>query len=107
MESVFSAIDDVINCITSSKEYKNCIFLQNKMKNNQEIMDLILQVKKLQKKYIRSEYDSKIKKELDECTKSLMNIPLYYEYQLSLERVNEMIGYVKESLNDYFYNILN
>ncbi|MBR3211413.1 MAG: YlbF family regulator [Bacilli bacterium] len=107
MENVYKAIDAVIDCIISSKDYQMCISLQEQMKDNQEIMEAIQQVKKLQKKYIRSGYDTSIKQELDQCTQSLMEIPIYHLYQDSLEKVNEMICFVKESLNDYFSDKLN
>ena len=79
----------------------------NQMKEDQEIMNLIALVKKTQKKYIRSGYDPSIQKELDTYRNQLMEIPIYHNYQESLEKVNEMIGYVKESLNDYFIDLLN
>lgn len=107
MENVYSALDAVIQCIISSKEYQMCISLKSQMKDNDEVMHLIEQVKKIQKKYIRSGYDSSIKQELDSYTERLMNIPIYHSYHESLESVNEMIFYVKDSLNDYFNQLLN
>ena len=107
MERVNKALDEVINCITNSNEYKECISLKNKMNDNEEVMSLIKKIKELQKKYIRSEYDSNIKKELDDCNDKLLNIPIYHMYNDSLEEVNEMISYVKDELNDYFNNLLN
>ena len=107
MENVYKALDEVICSIVSSKEYKECISLKEKMKENQEIMTLIEDVKKLQKKYIRSQYDSSVKEELDSCIKRLSEIPIYHAYQESLEKVNDKICYVKESMNDYFFHLLN
>lgn len=107
MENVNSALDAVIQCIITSKDYQKCISLQKQMRDDQEVMNLIEEVKKSQKKYIRSGYDSSIKQELDRVTTKLMEIPIYHTYQESLERVNEMISYVRESLNDYFTQILN
>ena len=107
MEDVYKALDDVVSVITSSKEYKDCITYKEQMSNNSEVVELINKVKELQKKYIRSGYDKDIKKELD-CTEEKLNcIPIYSEYNKSLEKVNEMINYVKESFNDYFNGLLN
>lgn len=106
MENILKAIDEVIISIQSSKEYKSCISLKEKMSHNKEIMDMIQNIKTLQKKYIRTS-DEEIKKELDVCIEELNKIPIYYEYQNSLKLVNEMIDYVKSSLNEYFYSILN
>lgn len=100
-------LDEVVNIIKESKEYKNCIDLKNKMDSNEEIKLLVNKIKRLQKKYIRSSYDTSIKKELEEVEKELKEIPIYNIYLENLEKVNEMIDYVKDSLNDYFYELLN
>ena len=102
-----SKLDEVVNIIKESKEYKNCIDLKNKMDSNEEIKLLVNKIKRLQKKYIRSSYDTSIKKELEEVEKELKEIPIYNIYLENLEKVNEMIDYVKDSLNDYFYELLN
>lgn len=100
-------LDEVVNIIKESKEYKNCIDLKNKMDSNEEIKLLVNKIKRLQKKYIRNSYDTSIKKELEEVEKELKEIPIYNIYLENLEKVNEMIDYVKDSLNDYFYELLN
>ena len=49
----------------------------------------------------------KIKKELDECEAKLNEIPIYNIYLEKLNQVNDMIDYVKDSLNNYFDQLLN
>ena len=107
MESVYKALDQVIECITRSSEYQTCLSIKEKMIHNDEVMNLIETVKKTQKKYIRSNYSEKVKEELDSYQKQLMNIPIYHMYNDSLEKVNEMISYVKDTFNDYFNQVLN
>lgn len=107
MENVNSALLDIINYIKMSDDYLMCMSIKRQMEDNKELINLINEVKKLQKKYVRSEFDSKIKEELDELEKKLNNIPIYNVYLSHLEKVNEMISYVKDSLNDYFYQLLN
>ena len=107
MEKLFNKLDEVIECITDSLEYKNCISYKEQMTNNEEITELVKKLKILQKKYVKSNYDSKIKEELDEVTTRLNSIPIYNMYLSNLEKVNYKIEYVKDSLNDYFYNLLN
>ncbi len=107
MENVYKAIDEVIDTIINSNEYKTCISLKEKMSTNTEVMNLIENIKKMQKKYIRSEYDKEIKETLDSLEKQLNDIPIYAIYLENLSKVNEMIEYVKESLNEYFYQLLN
>lgn len=102
MEELNKVIDYIIN----SNSYKKCMELREKMSKNSEIMNLIDDIKSLQKKYIRNKSDN-IKKELDEKTDKLFNIPIYYKYNKYLEEVNNMISYVEDELNDYFERVIN
>lgn len=106
MEKLYKAMDEVISCIKESDEYKNCLSLKIRMSANQEIIMLVREVKKLQKDYIRSN-DCLVKEKLDEVLDRLKEIPIYKIYLNNLEKVNEKIEYVKDSLNDYFYKLLN
>lgn len=99
-------LDEIINYITNSSEYKKCISLKEKMSNNSKLMDKINKVKELQKNYIKSN-DLSIKKELDLLIDELNDEPLYYNYINNLEKVNEMISFVNDELNDYFYRVIN
>ena len=107
MESVYKALDQVVDCIKNSSEYQKCLSLKEQMSHNDEVMDLIQKVKETQKKYIRSNCSEKIKEELDSYQEQLMNIPIYHIYNDALEKVNEMIFYVKDTFNEYFNQILN
>ena len=100
-------LDKVINYILNSDEYKNCISIKKKMSENEELTSLINEVKELQKRYIKSNYDSNIKNELDNKNDELNSIPIYNIYNNNLNKVNEMIDYVQDELNDYFYKVVN
>lgn len=106
MEKLNRSLDEVVNCIKNSKEYKKCIELKEKMKSNDEINSLVKEIKLKQKKYIRSN-DSNILSELNELEERLNSIPIYHVYTKNLEKVNEYISYVKDELNDYFIELLN
>lgn len=107
MENVNESLRDVVDCIKTSKEYKSCILLKEKMNSNEEILHLINRIKSLQKQYIRNNYDSALKEELESVLSELSNIPIYSVYMQNLEKVNQKIDYVKDELNDYFYHLLN
>ena len=107
MEELKNELDDLIKYIKSTEDYKKCIALKKQMENNEEIMNLIDSIKKIQKQYVKSNYDEKIKKELDYKNDELNNIPLFVVYNQSLKKVNEMIDYVKFRLNSYFDDLLN
>jgi len=106
MEELNKSLDEVVDCIKNSKEYKKCIELKKQMDTNSEVNSLVKEIKIKQKKYIKSN-DSNILKELNELEERLNNIPIYHIYLENLEIVNNMINYVKDELNDYFYNLLN
>ncbi|MBQ9018955.1 MAG: YlbF family regulator [Bacilli bacterium] len=106
MEELNKSLDEVVNVIKNSKEYKMCISLKQQMDSNSEISSLVKEIKLKQKKYIR-ENNSNILSELKEKEEKLNSIPIYHIYLENLEKVNYMINYVKEELNDYFDNLLN
>lgn len=106
MEDVIKALEEVVSCICNSKEYQNCIILKKQMNENDEVKELVDKVKKYQKKYVNT-HDKNIKLELDNLERQLNEIPLYTIYLQNLEIVNEKIDYVKDSLNEYFDQLLN
>ena len=106
MEMLNKSLDEVVECIKESKEYKKCIELKEKMKSNDEINSLVKEIKLKQKKYIKSG-DSNILNELNELEERLNCLPIYHVYTENLEKVNEYINYVKDELNDYFDRLLN
>lgn len=107
MENLYSKLDDVIQCIKESSEYKNVLDIKKKMDSNEELKKKINDIKLLQKKYVKSNYDSSIKKDLDKLNDELLEVPIYRIYLDNLSVVNEKIEYVKDSLNDYFYDLFN
>ena len=99
-------LEEVINTIINSGDYKSCIQLKEKMSTNKEICELVEKIKILQKKYVR-ENGEEVLEELKILEERLNEIPIYVIYMQHLEKVNEMINYVKDELNDYFYKVLN
>ena len=99
-------LDKIINYILKSKEYRECISIKEKMSDNTELIKLIDEVKNLQKKYIKTN-DNSVKEELDNCINKLNSILIYNIYMEKLDRVNDMIDYVQDELNDYFYKVVN
>lgn len=99
-------LEEVINTIINSDDYKSCIQLKEKMSTNKEICELVDKIKVLQKKYVR-ENGEEVLEELKLLEERLNEIPIYVIYTQHLEKVNEMINYVKDELNDYFYKVLN
>ena len=63
-------------------------------------------LKKLQKKYVNTN-DQELLVELEKLEEELNNIPIYVIYMQYLDKVNEKIEFVKDELNNYFYEVLN
>ena len=101
-----NAVNEVVNAITDSLEFKECIRLKEKMEENSEIKELVASIKKLQKKYVQT-LDDSVKEELDKAQEKLDSIPLYDSYQKKLAEVNKKIEFIKDELNDYFYKVVN
>lgn len=103
-------LDELLEVVTKSKEYKTCLELKEKMKKNIELTDLIEKLKAKQKQYVKSSFqDEKVKEELKELEEKINKIPLYITYNQNLEVVNEMLTTITEELNEYFkekFNIL-
>ncbi len=107
MENLYRKLDDVILCIKESREYKMVLDIKKKMDSNEELKKKINDIKLLQKKYVKSNYDALVKKDLDKLNDELLEVPIYRIYLDNLSVVNEKIEYVKDSLNDYFYDLFN
>lgn len=101
-KEVKSNLDSIVFTIMNSKEYQICLELKKQMDSNEEICSLTSKIKDLQKRYIRNQYDSDIKKELDSVIERLNQIPIYQIYNQNLEVVNSMINLVNDEINDYF-----
>ena len=99
------SLNQVLSGITQSHDYKRCIALKEKMKTNKEVMQIIDELKDAQKKYVKDGF--KNKEEIEYLEQKLYQIPIYVIYMEHLDRVNEMIAYVEEDLNDYFYQLLD
>lgn len=105
-QKVKEKTENIMNLIKSSYEYQRCIKLKIKMNQNKELKEQIEEVKKLQKEYLKTGLDL-VKERLQEQQNKLNQIPIYYEYNLYLEQVNEKLEWIKASLNEYFIKKLN
>ena len=107
MENLNKSIEELISIIINSKEYQTCLQLKEQMSENEELLERISNVKNLQKKYIKSNYNEEVKQKLEEEDEKLKQIPIYVIYNENLEIVNQMINTINEELNQYFYDKLN
>ena len=65
MENVNNKVDELIDYIKNTNDYKMCLKLRSQMNNNKELIDLINEIKKLQKKCFLFVFQRKKKKQLE------------------------------------------
>ena len=100
-------LDEIVKYITESSDYKKMIKYKEKVSENKELLDLINEVKSLQKKYIRSKKEENIKKELDSKISLLEKNDEFVIYNYYLDKVNTNLELVKEKINNYFDKLFN
>lgn len=108
---ILSKIYEIIDIIKNSDEYQKYIEVSNKMKNNKEIMNLIDEVKSLQKNLVKEQSlgndISLIDKEINKKLKQLEEYPIYLEYTYLQEDLDNSISLVKTSIEKCINNITN
>ena len=110
-KEILNEVDKIIDFIKETEEYKDYIYLKEKLSKNEKVNTLIKEIKDTQKKIVRLELEKKDISQLEEKIKEnldvLNKIPLYVEFIDKQEKLNDMYQAVKERLDDYFYNKMN
>ena len=101
-----SSIEELFNAINNSNEYKEYLSITEELNNNKEVMNLIDDIKKLEKEATKLEYngDDKYKdidKEIEEKTNILNNNSSYKDYLSKLKRFNNTLIASSSLLEDY------
>ena len=96
---ILKKLDEIINDIETSEEYKKYLVLKDEIKKNKELVLLINKVRQLNK-----DYSHKLvkKDELDRLTNELNNHPLYREYLNTISVINNELSIVENAINNYF-----
>ena len=108
---ILEKVDEIIEYIKETTEYKDYIYLKEKLEANDKVKKLVSEVKKLQKELVRKEVSKEDTKELEnkykETLSELDKIPLYKDYSDSVNTLNNMYTNIKERLDNYFNDKLN
>ena len=98
-QKILNKLDEIINEIESSDEYKKYLLLKEEIGKNKELVILINKVRQLNKDYLHN----LVKKEdLDTVTNELNNHPLYREYLNNISVINNKLSIVENTINNYF-----
>ena len=57
-------INEIVECITTSKEYIECIKIKEKMNQNKALLEKVENIKKLQQEYVKTNKEE-VKEKLD------------------------------------------
>ena len=109
-KEVLEKVDELVEIIKNSKEYKEYLDIREKLESNKDIKEKINQIKKIQQELVKSEYykDKEKVKILEEVLtkkkEELSLIPIYNAYLHSIENLNESLKLIK-NLEDYLQSI--
>ncbi len=101
-----SSIENLFTEINNSNEYKEYINILNILKENKEVNNLIEEIKTLEKKATKLEYEKnkkyiEIDKQIEEKTKVLNSNKEYQEYLSKLKAFNNTLLASSSLLDEY------
>lgn len=105
MNDFESKIDELFNDFEKTDLCKKYLSVKSKIQNNKEIVDLIKEIKRLQKIATNNE-DEVIEKQIKELYTKLDEYPLYQSYLIIKDELEEELFEIKEPLDKYFKDIL-
>ena len=111
LSNVLDDVDNLTDYIKDSYKYKRYIEVRDKIKENNDIMKMINDIKSLQKKIVRLEHDHKSiekeDKEIDNLLSKLEEYPIYNEYNYLIEDLNYELDYVKKTIEENINKVVN
>ena len=100
-----SSIEELFNSINNSNEYKEYKLIVNTLESNKEVIDLIEEIKKLQKEAVNLEYKNDDRYlEVDKLIKereNILNNKDYQEYLSKLKDFNNTLLASSSLIEDY------
>lgn len=108
---ILDKVDEIINYIKETSEYKDYLFLKDKVSKNNKINSLIEEVRTIEKELVKLEVNNKditdLEKEYNSKLEELNKIPLYKNYVDTVEKLDNIYQDIKNRLDNYFYEKLN
>ena len=106
MDDIALDIDNLFDSFENSKLYKDFISAKKQIESNEEIMNIITRIKRLQK-IATNNKDEMVEKEIRDLYKKLESYPLYQSYLIIKDLVQDELFGVKEQFDSYFKEILS
>lgn len=103
---ILDKIDELVELIKNTDDYKRYSFLKEEMLKNVELMKLIGEIKKIEQVIIKKEYYNEevisLKSTLDSKKKELLEYPSYQEYLYLQEDINNQLQNIRSILENSF-----
>ncbi len=101
-----SSIEELFNSINNSNEYKEYKLIVDTLESNKEVIDLIEEIKRLQKEAVKLEYKNddkylEVDKIIKEKEEILNNNKDYQEYLSKLKKFNNTLLASSSLIEDY------
>ena len=111
-QMIENKINKLFNTIENSKEYQDYLKIGSSLEKDKRINKLINEIKNLQKKSTKLEYEKNDKyKEIDEYiekkVEELNNIPAYREYLHKMNEFNDILAMSSKTIEDYVDEKIN
>ena len=105
MDNIKKDIDSLFDEIKESKLYKDYISAKIQLEENKEIMDIINEIKRLQK-IVTNNKDEIIEKSIKDLYIKLDSYPIYQSYLIFKEELENVLYNISNSFSNYFSDIL-
>ena len=106
-KEIIEKTKELVKTIKEDNLYKEYMELRHELKSNKKINNKIEEVKRLQRKYVKGNYqDKELLDNINTLTKELDSIPLYYIYSQKEEDLNNNLLLIKEGLSSSFHDIV-
>ena len=107
---ILNKVHELDLLLKESPEYLRFQEVTKQMKNNNDVMNLIKKIKRIQKDIVNLEYRrqnvSLLEKELNTCLNELNEYPIYQEYSYLLEDLNNTFQSIKSILEEHINYIV-
>lgn len=102
---VLSKVDEIVNYIEESDNYKKYKEIEKRLEKDSDIMDKVNKIKSIQKQIVKLEIEkqdvSNLEKEIEEILSILNTYPIYQEYIYLQEDLNNTFQSIKIIIENY------
>ena len=104
--SMQNKMEELFQAIKESKEYQSYLNIGSVIEKNDEINNLVNEIKKLQKKSVTLEYQHddryhEVDEIIEKKVKELNNNPIYQEYLRRMNEFNDILAESSHQIEEY------